>query len=79
MSIKLRIISAMNRLAEEQPAAQPLDGGACQQEANADSRAFALLVAYPEDDPAIDPLAAGEAALPFTADDLVGTHANAPA
>ena len=68
----------MKRLAEEQPAAQPLDGGACQQEANADSRAFALLVAYLEDDPTIDPFIVG-AAPTFTADDFVGTHENVPA
>jgi hypothetical protein len=77
MSIKLRIISAMKRLAEEQLIAQPpFDNDPFQQKANVDSRAFALLVAHPEDDPTISPFTVGEAALPFTADDIVGTNEN---
>ncbi len=68
----------MKRLAEEQPVAQPLDNDACQQKANVNSRAFALLAAHLEDDPTIDPFIVG-AAPTFTADDFVGTHENVPA
>ena len=81
MSIRLRIISAIRQIAEEQQVTlPPLDDDLSLHETGFDSLAFAILVARLEDDLGIDPFTISEdAAFPVTVGDFVRAYENVPA
>jgi acyl carrier protein len=81
MSVRLRIISAMKQIAEEQRVTlPPLDDDLSLHETGFDSLAFAILVARLEDDLGIDPFTISEdAAFPLTVGDFVRAYENVPA
>jgi acyl carrier protein len=81
MSVRLRIISAMKQVAEEQKVKlPPLDDNLSLHETGFDSLAFAILVARLEDDLAIDPFTIAEdAAFPYTLGDFIRAYENVPA
>jgi acyl carrier protein len=81
MSVRLRIISAMRQIAEEQQVRlPPLDDDLSLHETGFDSLAFAILVARLEDDLGIDPFTISEdAAFPLTVGDFVRAYENVPA
>jgi acyl carrier protein len=81
MSVRLKIFSAMEKIAEEQQVTlPPLDDNLSLHETGFDSLAFAILVARLEDDLGIDPFTISEdAAFPLTVGDFVGAYENVPA
>jgi acyl carrier protein len=81
MSVRLRIISAMKQIAEQQPVAlPPLDDNLSLHGTGFDSLAFATLVARLEYDLGIDPFTISEdAAFPLTVGDFVQIYEDVPA
>ena len=81
MTVRLKIISAMRQIAEEQKVTlPPLDDELSLHETGFDSLAFAILVARLEDDLGIDPFTISEnAAFPLTVGDFIGAYENVPA
>jgi acyl carrier protein len=81
MSVRLKIISAMQQIAEEQKVTlPPLDDELSLHETGFDSLAFAILVARLEDDLGIDPFTISEnATFPLTVGDFIGAYENVPA
>lgn len=81
MSVRLRIFSAMQQIAEEQEITlPPLEDDLSLPETGFDSLAFAILVARLEDDLGIDPFTIAEdAAFPLTIGDFVRAYENVPA
>ena len=81
MSVRLKIIAAMQQIAEEQKVTlPPLDDGLSLHETGFDSLAFAILVARLEDDLGIDPFTISEnATFPLTVGDFIGAYENVPA
>ena len=81
MSVKLRIFSAMQQIAEEQKVTLPsLQDDLLLHDTGFDSLAFAILVARLEDDLGIDPFTIAEdAAFPSTVGEFVRAYENVPA
>ncbi|MBR1197398.1 acyl carrier protein [Bradyrhizobium sp. AUGA SZCCT0274] len=81
MSVKLRIFSAMQQIAEEQKVTLPqLRDDLALQDTGFDSLAFAILVARLEDDLGIDPFTIAEdAAFPSTVGEFIRAYENVPA
>jgi len=81
MSIRLTIISEMQRVAgEQQVTLPPLDDGLSLHETGFDSLGFAILVARLEDDLGIDPFTISEdAGFPLTIGDFIRAYENVPA
>ncbi len=81
MSVRLRIISAIQQIAVEQHVSlPPLDDDLALHETGFDSLAFAILVARLEDDLGIDPFTISEdASFPLTIGDFVRAYENVPA
>jgi acyl carrier protein len=81
MSVRLRIFSAMQQIAEEQKIAlPPLVDDLSLHETGFDSLAFAILVARLEDDLGVDPFTMAEdAVFPLTVGDFVRAYENVPA
>jgi acyl carrier protein len=81
MSIRLRIISEMQRIAvEQQVTLPPLGDDLSLHETGFDSLGFAILVARLEDDLGIDPFTISEdASFPLTIGDFIRAYENVPA
>jgi acyl carrier protein len=81
MSVRLKIISAMRQIAEEQKVTlPPLDDALSLHETGFDSLAFAIMVARLEDDLGIDPFTISEnATFPLTVGDFIEAYENVPA
>jgi acyl carrier protein len=81
MSVRLRIIAAMQQIAEEQKVTlPPLRDDLSLHETGFDSLGFAILVARLEDDLGIDPFTMSEdVAFPLTVGDFIGAYENVPA
>jgi hypothetical protein len=81
MSVRLRILSAMQQIAKEQQVTlPPLNDDLSLHETGFDSLGFAILVARLEDDLGIDPFTMSEdAAFPLTVGDFVRAYENVPA
>ena len=81
MSVRLRIISAIQQIAVEQHVGlPPLVDDLALHETGFDSLAFAILVARLEDDLGIDPFTISEdAGFPLTIGDFVRAYENVPA
>ena len=81
MSVRSRIFSAMQQIAEEQQITlPPLQDDLSLHETGLDSLAFAILVARLEDDLGIDPFSlAEEASFPVTVGDFVRAYESVPA
>ena len=81
MSVRLRIIAEMQRIAtEQQVTLPPLDDNLSLHETGFDSLGFAILVARLEDDLGIDPFTISEdAAFPLTVGDFIKAYENVPA
>lgn len=81
MSVKLRIFSAMEQIAEEQKVTlPPLQDDLPLLDTGFDSLAFAILVARLEDDLGVDPFTIAEdAAFPSTVGEFVRAYENVPA
>jgi len=80
MSIRLRIISAIQQIASEQHVTlPPLDDDLSLHETGFDSLGFAILVARLEDELGIDPFTLSEtASFPLTIGDFIGAYENVP-
>ena len=81
MSVRFRIFSTMQQIAEEQKVTlPPLQDDLLLHETGFDSLSFAILVARLEDDLGIDPFTVAEdAAFPSTVGEFVRAYANVPA
>lgn len=81
MSVRSRIFSAMQQIAEEQKVTlPPLQDELSLHDTGFDSLAFAILVARLEDDLGIDPFTIAEdAAFPSTIGEFVRVYENVPA
>ncbi|WP_024506109.1 acyl carrier protein [Bradyrhizobium sp. ARR65] len=81
MSVRLKIFSAMQQIAEEQKVTLPqLQDDLSLHETGFDSLAFAILVARLEDELGVDPFTLAEdAAFPLTIGDFVRAYENVPA
>jgi acyl carrier protein len=81
MSIRLRIISAIQQIAVEQHVTlPPLADDLSLHETGFDSLGFAILVARLEDDLGIDPFTISEdASFPLTIGDFIRAYENVPA
>ena len=81
MSVRLKIIAAIQQIASEQHVTlPPLEDNLSLHETGFDSLAFAILVARLEDDLGIDPFTIAEdATFPLTIGDFVQAYENAPA
>jgi hypothetical protein len=81
MSVKSRIVSAMQQIAEEQKVVlPPLHDDLSLLETGFDSLAFAILVARLEDDIGIDPFTmSDDVVFPQTVGDFVRAYENVPA
>lgn len=81
MSVRLKIFSAMQQIAQEQKITlPPLQDDLSLHETGFDSLGFAILVARLEDDLGIDPFTLAEnTAFPLTVGDFVRTYENVPA
>jgi hypothetical protein len=81
MSIRLKIIAEMQRIAKDQQVTlPPLDDGLSLHETGFDSLGFAILVARLEDDLGIDPFTISEdASFPLTVGDFIRAYENVPA
>ncbi len=80
MSVRSRIFSAMQQIAEEQKVSlPPLVDDLSLHDTGFDSLAFAILVARLEDDLGVDPFTITEdAAFPLTVGDFVRAYENVP-
>jgi acyl carrier protein len=78
MSVRLRIISAIQQVAAEQHVTMPpLDDDLSLHETGFDSLAFAILVARLEDELGIDPFTISEdASFPLTIGDFIRAYEN---
>lgn len=81
MSVRARIFSAMQRIAEEQEVIlPPLEDALPLPDTGFDSLAFAILIARLEDELGIDPFTTmEEVAFPLTIGDFVRAYENVPA
>jgi acyl carrier protein len=81
MSVRSKIFSAMQQIAEEQKVTlPPLQDDLSLHDTGFDSLAFAILVARLEDDLGIDPFTIAEdAAFPSTVGEFVKVYENVPA
>ncbi|MGA2293077.1 acyl carrier protein [Bradyrhizobium sp.] len=81
MTVKAKIIAAMQQIAREQQVTlPPLDDDLSLHETGFDSLGFAILVARLEDDLGIDPFTiAQDAAFPLTIGDFIRAYENVPA
>jgi acyl carrier protein len=81
MSVRLKIISAMQQIAAEQKIVlPPLEDNLSLHETGFDSLGFAILVARLEDDLGIDPFTmSADATFPLTVGDFVKAYENVPA
>jgi acyl carrier protein len=81
MSVRSRIFSAMQQIAEEQKVTlPPLQDDLSLHETGFDSLAFAILVARLEDDLGVDPFTVAEdAVFPSTVGEFVRAYENVPA
>lgn len=80
MSVRLKIISEMQRIAaEQQVTLPPLDDDLSLQETGFDSLGFAILVARLEDELGIDPFTISGDAFPLTIGDFIRAYENVPA
>ncbi|OKO88688.1 acyl carrier protein [Bradyrhizobium sp. NAS80.1] len=81
MSVRSRIFSAMQQIADDQKITLPrLQDDLTLHETGFDSLAFAILVARLEDDLGIDPFTSAEdAAFPSTIGEFVRAYENVPA
>jgi acyl carrier protein len=81
MSVRSRIFSAMQQIAEEQKVTlPPLQDDLSLHDTGFDSLAFAILVARLEDDLGIDPFTIAEdAAFPSTVGEFIRVYENVPA
>jgi len=81
MSVRLRIISAIQQIAvEQQVTLPPLTDDLSLHGTGFDSLAFAILVARLEDDLGIDPFTIAEdASFPLTIGDFIRAYENVPA
>ena len=81
MSVRSRIFTAMQQIAEEQKVTlPPLQDDLSLHDTGFDSLAFAILVARLEDDLGIDPFTIAEdAAFPSTVGEFVRVYENVPA
>ena len=81
MSVRLRIMAAMQQIAvEQQVTLPPLHDELSLHETGFDSLGFAILVARLEDDLGVDPFTiADDAAFPLTIGDFVSAYENVPA
>ena len=81
MSVRSKIFSAMQQIAEEQKITlPPLQDDLSLHDTGFDSLAFAILVARLEDDLGIDPFTIAEdAAFPSTVGEFVRVYENVPA
>ena len=81
MSVRSRIFSAMQQIAEEQKVTlPPLEDNLSLHETGFDSLGFAILVARLEDDLGVDPFTIAEdATFPLTVGDFVRAYENVPA
>lgn len=81
MSVRLRIIAAINRIAAEQKITlPPLEDDLTLHETGFDSLGFAILVARLEDDLGIDPFTmSNDASFPLTIGDFIEAYENVPA
>jgi len=81
MSVRSKIFSAIQQIAEEQKITlPPLEDDLSLHETGFDSLAFAILVARLEDEVGIDPFTLAEtAAFPATIGDFVRAYENVPA
>ena len=81
MSVRAKIFSAMQQIAEEQKVTlPPLEDDLSLHDTGFDSLAFAILVARLEDDLGVDPFTIAEdAAFPSTVGEFVKVYENVPA
>ena len=81
MSVRLRIIAAIHRIAAEQKITlPPLEDDLTLHETGFDSLGFAILVARLEDDLGIDPFTmSNDASFPLTIGDFIEAYENVPA
>ncbi len=81
MSVRLKVFSAMQQIAQEQQITlPPLEDDLSLHETGFDSLAFAILVARLEDDLGIDPFTLAEdASFPLTVGDFVRAYEAVPA
>jgi len=81
MSVRLKIIAAIEQIAAEQKVAlPPLEDNLSLHETGFDSLAFAILVARLEDDLGIDPFTISvDASFPPTIGDFIRAYENVPA
>ena len=81
MSVRAKIIAAMQQVAREQQVTlPPLDDALSLHETGFDSLGFAILVARLEDDLGVDPFTMSEdATFPLTIGDFVEAYENVPA
>ncbi|KQT15969.1 MULTISPECIES: acyl carrier protein [unclassified Bradyrhizobium] len=81
MSVRSKVIEAIQQIAKEQHVALPaLSDDLSLHETGFDSLAFAILVARLEDETGVDPFTiSGDAAFPATVGDFVRAYENVPA
>jgi acyl carrier protein len=81
MSVRLKIVSAIQQIAaEQQVVLPPLEDNLSLHETGFDSLAYAILVARLEDDLGIDPFTmSADAGFPLTIGDFIKAYENAPA
>ena len=81
MSVRSKVIEAIQQIAKEQHVALPaLSDELSLHETGFDSLAFAILVARLEDDLGVDPFTISEdAAFPLTVGDFIKAYENVPA
>ena len=81
MSVRLRIFSAMQQIADEQKISlPPLEDNLSLHETGFDSLGFAILVARLEDELGVDPFTIAEdVTFPLTVGDFVRAYENVPA
>ena len=81
MSVRLKIISAIEQIATEQHVVlPPLEDSLSLHETGFDSLAFAILVARLEDDLGVDPFTIlADASFPLTIGDFIKAYENVPA
>ncbi len=80
MSVRLKIITAMQQIAAEQHVTlPPLEDDLSLQETGFDSLGFAILVARLEDDLGVDPFTmSADASFPLTMGDFIAAYENVP-
>ena len=81
MSVRLKIVAAIQQVAREQQVSlPPLEDNLSLHETGFDSLAFAILVARLEDDLGVDPFTiSADASFPFTIGDFIKAYENVPA